>query len=180
MARTGVQVGVQADKIRLGQQIRQWSVFTLGCAGMGRIIDVIPDGLQPQRLHAPRHLLANAPKANYPKCFALNLQAQRWGGFSTGPTTAAHIGFIRKKAQRQVEDKAHREIGDSVGQHAGRVADDDAMFGCFGDVKGIIADAGGREHAQFGRSIKKFCIAAYAWRQQHPFNVVHRGQQIRA
>ena len=147
---------------------------------MGRIIDVIPDGLQPQRLHAPRHLLANAPKANYPKGFALNFQPQRRGGFPPCPTAAAHIGFIGKKAQRQVEDEAHREIGDGVGQHAGRVADDDAMFGRFGDVKGIIADAGGGEDAQFGRGIKKFGITAHTRRQQYPFNIVHRRQQIRA
>ena len=128
-----------------------------------------------ERLEPPRDRHADASHADHADgAVAQRRPAQGIGALA--PFAGAQIALGLRQLADRAQEQADRGVGDLLGEHVGRVGDDDAAARGRGDVDMVVADAEARDDVEVGQPGHERIVDRQHRRDGHRAHMAERGK----
>ena len=171
---------MDGDEVGLAQQVVHLDALGGRRVGGGLVEDVVPDQAHVEGGGATGDLAADAAEADDAERLALRVVGERGLRLAPAPCAGAGVGLELHQAAAQHQHQRDGEVGDGVVEHAGGVAERDAVLGQEGDVEGVEADRGGRGDLQVGSGVEQLFVDLDDRVEQDAVGVPAGGDQVGA
>ena len=154
------QRAVQRNKVRLGENLFLRCVLH---AEFPLHFRALPEGIVVEHAHiesaAPAgHCLANAPQAEDAECRAPDVPARQQVDPPLLEAASPEVALGLAQSPPSAEDQGERQVRGRIGQHAGRVRNDDSSLGRRRDIDVVESDRDVGDHPHVGHRVHERCV----------------------